>query len=75
MANKTDRSAPLRIFCVEDNPLIVFHIEHLIEDAGYVFLGSAGSLGELKADQSKSMARWSISILLMDALAQRRRRG
>ena len=50
MANSTAPSAPLRIFCVEDNPLIVFHIEHLIEDAGHVFLGSAGSLGELKAE-------------------------
>lgn len=50
MADKIDPSAPLRIFCVEDNPLIVFHIEHLIEDAGHVFLGSAGSLAELKAD-------------------------
>ncbi len=46
---QTNPPAPLRIFCVEDNPLIVFHIEHLIEDAGHVFLGSAGSLAELKA--------------------------
>lgn len=50
MANTSPLSAPLRIFCFEDNPLIAFHIEHLIEDAGHVFLGSAGSLDELKAD-------------------------
>jgi AmiR/NasT family two-component response regulator len=50
IASKTASPAPLRIFCVEDNPLILFHIEQLIADAGHVFLGSAGSLGELKAD-------------------------
>lgn len=50
MPDDTDPLRPLRIFCVEDNPLIVFHIEHLIEDAGHLFLGSADSLAQLQAD-------------------------
>lgn len=41
---------PLRLYCIEDNPLIVFHLEQLIEDAGHVFVGSADSFSELKAD-------------------------
>jgi len=38
---------PLRIFYVEDNPLIVFHVEAMIEDLGHVFVGSAASFGEM----------------------------
>ncbi len=48
-----DSSEPrpkLRIYCVEDNPLIVFHIEHLIEEAGHVLVGFADSFSQLKAD-------------------------
>lgn len=41
---------PLRIYCIEDNPLIVFHIEHLIEDAGHVLAGFADSFSQLTAD-------------------------
>lgn len=41
---------PLRIYCIEDNPLIVFHIEHLLEDAGHVLVGFADSFSQLKAD-------------------------
>lgn len=41
---------PLRIYCIEDNPLIVFHIEHLIEDAGHVLAGFADSFSQLMAD-------------------------
>lgn len=40
--------APLRIFYLEDNPLIVFHIEAMIEDLGHIFAGSASSFAELK---------------------------
>nr|WP_234835868.1 hypothetical protein [Sinorhizobium meliloti] len=36
-------ASPLRIFYLEDNPLIVFHIEAMIEDLGYVFAGSASA--------------------------------
>lgn len=39
--------SPLRIFYLEDNPLIVFHIEAMIEDLGYVFAGSASSFADL----------------------------
>jgi len=42
-------SPPLRILYVEDNPLIVFHVEAMIEDLGYVFAGSASSFTELVA--------------------------
>ncbi|TWA12517.1 response regulator receiver domain-containing protein [Sinorhizobium medicae] len=38
---------PLRIFYLEDNPLIVFHIEAIIEDLGHVFAGSANSFAKL----------------------------
>jgi DNA-binding response OmpR family regulator len=47
---KTPVAPPLRLYCVEDNPLIVFHIEQLIEDAGHLFVGSADSFSGLKAD-------------------------
>ena len=50
MPDETDTRGPLRIFCVEDNPLIVFHIEHMIEDAGHIFLGFADCLAQLKAE-------------------------
>lgn len=41
---------PLRIFYLEDNPLIVFHVEAMIEDLGHVFAGSAASFAELTAE-------------------------
>jgi CheY-like chemotaxis protein len=40
---------PLRIFYLEDNPLIVFHVQAMIEDIGHIFAGSLGSFAELKA--------------------------
>lgn len=40
-------SAPLRIFYLEDNPLIVFHVEAMLEDLGHVFAGAADSFAEL----------------------------
>ena len=49
MNRKTPPSAtPLRIFCLEDNPLIVFHLEQMIEDLGHVFAGSSASFMELQ---------------------------
>jgi CheY-like chemotaxis protein len=42
----------LRVFCLEDNPLIVFHLEQMIEDFGYVFAGSAESFADLRAQWS-----------------------
>ena len=41
-------SRSLRVFCLEDNPLIVFHLEHMIEDLGHVFVGALGSFSDLK---------------------------
>jgi CheY-like chemotaxis protein len=40
---------PLRVFCLEDNPLLVFHLEQIIEDLGHVFAGAAESFADLKA--------------------------
>jgi CheY-like chemotaxis protein len=40
-------TTPLRIFYLEDNPLIIFHVEAMIEDLGHVFAGSANSFTEL----------------------------
>jgi DNA-binding response OmpR family regulator len=41
-------ASPLRIFYLEDNPLIVFHVEQMVEDMGHVFTGSLDSFGELQ---------------------------
>ncbi len=38
---------PLRIFCLEDNPLIIFQLEAMIEDLGHIFAGSAMSFTDL----------------------------
>ncbi|PZN93618.1 MAG: response regulator [Hyphomicrobiales bacterium] len=42
------KPTPLRIFYLEDNPLIVFHVEAMIEDLGHIFAGSLSSFAELK---------------------------
>lgn len=42
-------AAPLQIFYLEDNPLIVFHVEAMIEDLGHVFSGSASTFADLVA--------------------------
>lgn len=39
---------PLRILCLEDNPLIVFHLEHMIEDLGHLFCGAMESFAQLR---------------------------
>lgn len=44
---------PLRILYLEDNPLIVFHVEAMIEDLGHIFAGAVGSFAELTADFDK----------------------
>lgn len=40
--------SPLRILCVEDNALLVMHLEAVIEDSGHVFAGSAARFDEVK---------------------------
>lgn len=42
---------PLRIFCLEDNPLIIFQMEAMIEDLGHIFAGSAISFTDLVEKQ------------------------
>lgn len=49
MTPPPDEHRPLRIFCLEDNPLIVFHLEQIIEDLGHVFAGARESFADLKA--------------------------
>ncbi|UZF95708.1 response regulator [Bosea sp. NBC_00550] len=46
-------NAPLRIFYLEDNPLIVFHVEAIIEDLGHIFVGSLSGFAELKSSFSE----------------------
>lgn len=46
-------NVPLRLFYLEDNPLIVFHVEAMIEDLGHLFAGSLSSFAELKASFSE----------------------
>ncbi|MCQ8784338.1 response regulator [Mangrovibrevibacter kandeliae] len=36
----------MRIYCLEDNPLVVLHLEMMIEDAGHDCVGSAASFAE-----------------------------
>jgi len=38
---------PLRLLYIEDNPLIVFHVEAMVEDHGHIFVGSVASFEEL----------------------------
>ncbi|NTH49256.1 response regulator [Agrobacterium rhizogenes] len=38
---------PLKIFYLEDNPLIIFQIETMIEDLGHIFAGAATSFADL----------------------------
>lgn len=39
----------LRVFCIEDNPLIVLHLQMMIEEIGHVFAGSSDSFVDLRA--------------------------
>jgi CheY-like chemotaxis protein len=43
-------AARLRVFCLEDNPLIAFHLEQMIEDLGHVFAGSLDSFVDLQSE-------------------------
>ena len=40
--------SPLRIFYLEDNPLIVMYVAQMIEDLGHVCVGTAASFAEFK---------------------------
>lgn len=45
------RSPPpvLRILCLEDNPLIAFHVEQMIEDLGHLTVATLDSFTDLQA--------------------------
>ena len=47
-ADQHTQRLPLRILCVEDNPLIAFHLEHVIEDLGDICGGSVDSFADLQ---------------------------
>ncbi len=49
LLNAESPQAPFRILCLEDNPLIVLHLELMIEDLGHVFAGALESLSDLKS--------------------------
>jgi DNA-binding LytR/AlgR family response regulator len=44
----TLRQPSLRLLYIEDNPLLVFHLEAMIEELGHVLAGSFASFAELK---------------------------
>lgn len=46
--------APLKIIYLEDNPLIAFHVEQMVQDAGHVLVAVLQSFDELK-QQFKSL--------------------
>jgi CheY-like chemotaxis protein len=48
MGEQSRGPAFMRILYLEDNPLLAFHVEQMIEDLGYVSAGSLSSFAELK---------------------------
>jgi CheY-like chemotaxis protein len=48
LPEETPPTAPLRVLCLEDNPLIVMHLEQMIEDSGHLFVAALESFSELK---------------------------
>lgn len=59
--SRTRTSTPLRILCLEDNPLIVFHLEQMIEDLGHIFGGALESFAQLR-----DLAPLAIEVALVD---------
>ena len=53
---------PLRILCVEDNPLLVMQLEMVIEEMGHIFVGSADRLQDVKS----AVERFDFDIALVD---------
>jgi DNA-binding LytR/AlgR family response regulator len=47
--NPAAQRPPLRIFCIEDNALLVMQLQVLIEGVGHVFAGSAARFDDVKA--------------------------
>ena len=48
MLRNNHSRGPMRILYLEDNPLLAFHVEQMIEDAGHTSAGSVASFSELK---------------------------
>jgi len=44
----TAPEAPLRVLCLEDNPLIVFHLQQMIEDMGHQFVRAFESFSDMR---------------------------
>jgi DNA-binding LytR/AlgR family response regulator len=61
-----ERSEPLRVFCLEDNPLLLFHLEQMIEDVGHTFAGSTDSFARLKSEAPIPMDVALVDIDLAD---------
>jgi CheY-like chemotaxis protein len=47
-ACRPQATAPLRILCLEDNPLIACHLQEMLEDLGHIFSYSYSSFRELQ---------------------------
>ncbi|RYG87258.1 MAG: response regulator [Alphaproteobacteria bacterium] len=52
---------PLRVLCLEDNPLIAFHLEQMLEDLGHLPLLTLASFAQLQA-----LAELEIDCALVD---------
>ncbi|KKB80354.1 histidine kinase [Devosia soli] len=52
----------MRIFYLEDNPLIAFHVEQLVEDLGHTYVGSLDSFKALKLQ----FENYSMDVALID---------
>lgn len=49
MLSQTSAPGPsLRVLCLEDNPLIVFHLQQMIEDLGHHFVRAFESFDEMR---------------------------
>ncbi len=59
-------SGPLRILCLEDNPLIAFHVEQMIEDLGHLPVLTLGSFAELQKQTALEVDCALIDIDLVD---------
>jgi len=46
--NIPETTTPMRTLYLEDNPLIAFHVEQMIEDLGHVFVGALESFSDLQ---------------------------
>jgi CheY-like chemotaxis protein len=53
---------PLRLFYLEDNPLIVFHVEQMIEDLGHIFVGATDTFAAFK----QQFAGLQVDAVLLD---------